>query len=520
MTAAARHLVLVLGDQLNADSAAFDGFRPESDAVLMAEVAEEALYVPQHRQRLVLFFAAMGHFRDDLRRRGWTVHYASLDEPANAGSLGAELRRWLAATGAGRLVVAKPGDYRVESMVREAAATAGVAVDLRDDRHFLSTPAEFDRFLEGRRRVLMEDFYRHMRRRQGLLMDEGAPVGGRWNLDRDNRGSFGKDGPGDVPAPVSFDPDRLTRQVMERVRRRFADAPGRLDGFDYPVTAAQARQALDDFIAHRLPWFGTYQDAMATGHPFLYHSRLSAALNLHLLDPREVLAAAVDAWEQGHAPLNAVEGFVRQILGWREFVRGIYWREMPGYAEANALQAELPVPALFWTGETDMNCLRQCVGQLVDHAYAHHIQRLMVMGLFALLLGCRPYDVHRWHLSMYADAVDWVSLPNVLGMSQYADGGLVGTKPYCASGNYIRRMGNYCRGCRYDPARATGDDACPFTTLYWDFLRRHRARLEGNRRMGFQYRNLARKSPGELAAISRRASALQEQLAAAAYPGF
>jgi deoxyribodipyrimidine photolyase-related protein len=301
------------------------------------------------------------------------------------------------------------------------------------------------------------------------------------------------------------------------VARRFPDNPGKLESFDYPVTRAQAYAALRDFIKHRLANFGTYQDAMVTGHPYLYHSRLSCVLNLHLLDPRDAIDAAVDAYEEGAAPLNSVEGFVRQILGWREFIRGIYWLKMPRYAELNALDADLPMPAFMWTAETEMNCIRQSVGQLIDHAYAHHIQRLMVLGLFAMLLGVRPYDVHRWHMSMYADAIDWVSLPNVLGMSQYGDGGIVGTKPYAASGNYINRMGDYCDGCRYNPKVAVGDDACPFTTLYWDFLARNRREISGNRRMVFQLKNLDRKDDDELRAIGRRAHKLKTELTSRSY---
>jgi deoxyribodipyrimidine photolyase-related protein len=293
------------------------------------------------------------------------------------------------------------------------------------------------------------------------------------------------------------------------VQRRFPDSPGSLDTFDYAVTPEQARAALRDFIEYRLRGFGTYQDAMATGRPYLYHSRLSAALNLHLLDPRDAIAAALRAWEEDDVPLNSVEGFIRQILGWREYVRGVYWTHMPAYAELNALDADLPMPAFMWTAETEMNCVRVCVEQLVEHAYAHHIQRLMVLGLVALLLGVHPYAVHEWHMSMYADAVDWVSLPNVLGMSQYGDGGIVGTKPYCASGNYVKRMSNYCAGCRYDPSVATGDTACPITTLYWDFLARNRKRLAGNRRLGFQFKNLDRKSRSELGAIRKQADALK-----------
>ena len=301
------------------------------------------------------------------------------------------------------------------------------------------------------------------------------------------------------------------------VERRFPDSPGKLDSFDYPVTHDQARAALRDFIEHRLAQFGTYQDAMVSGEPYLYHSRLSCVLNLHLLDPRDAIAAAVQAYEDGAAPINAVEGFVRQILGWREFIRGVYWLKMPDYAELNALDADLPMPAFMWTGETEMNCIAQSVGQLVEHAYAHHIQRLMVLGLFAMLLGVRPHDVHRWHMSMYADAVDWVSLPNVLGMSQYGDGGIVGSKPYAASGNYIIKMGDYCAGCRYNPKRATGEDACPITTLYWDFLSRNRRRIAGNRRMGFQLKNLDRKDDSERRAIREQAKVLKSEMTSETY---
>ena len=510
-------LVLVLGDQLDADSAAFDGFRPDRDAVLMVEAREEACRVPQHGQRLVLFFSAMRHFREGLVDRGRRVHYVELEDPANRGSFAAEIPRWIAATGALRLVVLEPGDHRVLQDLERAADGAGCRLEVRPDRHFLCPRDDFDAYARGRRRLLMEGFYRRMRRSHGLLMEDGEPAGGRWNFDRDNRRPFGPEGPGEVPRPRGFAPDDLTRQVMAMVERCFPGHPGRLQGFDYPVTAGQARQALADFVEHRLARFGAYQDAMATSQPYLYHSRLSCVLNLHLLDPRDALAAAVEAWEDGRAPLNAVEGFVRQILGWREFVRGIYWREMPGYAALNALEADLPVPAFLWTGDTEMNCVRQCVGQLVEHAYAHHIQRLMVLGLFTMLLGARPYDVHRWHLSMYADAVDWVSLPNVLGMSQYGDGGIVGTKPYSASGRYIGRMSDYCRGCRFDPTRATGEDACPLTTLYWDFLSRNRNRIGANARMGFQFRNLDRKSNSERRAIRARAGRLRERFAADTY---
>jgi deoxyribodipyrimidine photolyase-related protein len=512
-----RNLVLVLGDQLDRNSAAFEGFERSTDAVLMMEVAEEASYLPQHKVRLALFFSAMRHFRDELRARGTIVHYVALDEQKNRGSFAAEIERRARQTRLERLIVLKPGDYRVEQAIRDGARALGCPLEIRDDRHFLCAPAEFAEFAKGRRSLVLETFYRAMRRRHAILMDGDQPEGGAWNLDAANRASFGKAGPGQIKAPRSFRPDALTQEVLALVERRFPDAPGTLQGFDYPVTREEARAALRDFIQHRLEGFGRYQDAMASGRPFLYHSRLSCVLNLHLLDPREAIDAACAAYREGKAPLNSVEGFVRQILGWREYIGGVYWLKMPDYAGLNALAAELPMPAFMWTGECEMNCIRQCVGQLKEHAYAHHIQRLMVLGLFAMLLGVRPYAVHQWHLSMYADAIDWVSLPNVLGMSQYGDGGIVGSKPYAASGSYIDRMSDYCRSCRFDPRRATGENACPFTTLYWDFLARHRRLLQGNRRMRLQLSNLDRKDTTERRAIQQRAARLKTSLTAETY---
>jgi deoxyribodipyrimidine photolyase-related protein len=304
----------------------------------------------------------------------------------------------------------------------------------------------------------------------------------------------------------------MTRAVLDLVERQFPSNPGRLDAFDWPVTRDQALAALEDFVAHRLPCFGRWQDAMWRGEPWLYHSRLAAALNLKLISPREACAAAEQAWRQGRAPLEAVEGFVRQVLGWREYVRGIYWREMPGYVERNALDAHESLPSFYWSGETDLACLRETIGQTLALGYAHHIQRLMVTGLFALLWGVRPREVHEWYLAVYVDAVEWVELPNTLGMSQYADGGLLASKPYVATGKYLARMGNYCDGCRYRPERAHGADACPFTTLYWDFLARHRERFARHPRLALQVRNLDRLSDSERTAIAVRADELRRTL--------
>lgn len=293
------------------------------------------------------------------------------------------------------------------------------------------------------------------------------------------------------------------------VHIRFAEHPGDLNHFDWPVTTQEAEKALADFIKHRLPEFGDWQDAMWTVEPWLFHSRLSAAMNVKLLHPRRVIEAAEQAYRNGEAPLAAVEGFIRQILGWREYVRGIYWKFMPGYVELNALGADQPLPDFYWTGDTDMACLRDALGQTLRHGYAHHIQRLMVTGLYALMLGVEPKRVHEWYLAVYVDAVEWVELPNTIGMSQYADGGIMASKPYVATGKYIQRMSDHCSRCRFDPAKSTGDDACPFTTLYWDFLMRHEKMLAANNRMALQVRNLARIPAAERAAIQARATEIR-----------
>jgi deoxyribodipyrimidine photolyase-related protein len=509
---AVRNLVIVLGDQLNAESTAFEGFDPASDAVWMAEVAAESTRVWSHQARIAVFLSAMRHFRDEQRNRGRQVIYRELDAPENTGDLATELETTIRQVRPRQLVVVEPGEWRVREALVRVARERGVPLEIRADRHFLCSTDRFAAHAAGRKQLRMEFFYREMRREHRVLMDGDQPAGGAWNFDSENRSSFGGSGPGELPAPVSFPPDAVTREVLALVKRRFGAHPGRLDRFDWPVTAADARAALKDFLARRLPNFGRFQDAMWTGEPWLYHSRLSSALNLKLLDPREAIAGAERAWRSGHPDLAAVEGFVRQILGWREYVRGIYWRFMPEYLERNALEAHLRLPKFYWTGETDMACLRAAIGQTLELGYAHHIQRLMVTGLYALLLGVEPKQVHEWYLAVYVDAVEWVELPNTLGMSQYADGGVMASKPYVASGKYLQRMSNYCAGCRFDPAQATGPRACPFTTLYWDFLLRHETRLRTNPRMTMQVRNLRRLDALTRQSIRREAENHRERV--------
>jgi len=514
-----RNLILILGDQLNSDSAALDGFDPALDAVWMAEVAQESTKVWSSKVRTAVFLSAMRHFRESLRQRGWKVYYLELTSdggawqgtqgPAKASAASNFAGALLEATGRlkpQRWILVEPGEWGVQEEIQAAAATAGVPLELREDRHFLCSRREFAAHAQGRKQLRMEYFYREMRQRHQVLMEQDQPAGGAWNFDKENRKSFGREGPPLHLPPRRFAPDALTQEVIAMVNGRFASHPGDLAAFDWPVTAAEAEAALEDFTAHRLTDFGDWQDAMWTGEPWLFHSRLSAALNLKLLDPRRVIDAAERAWQQGHAPLAAVEGFIRQILGWREYVRGIYWQQMPGYLTRNALGAAQPLPAFYWTGETEMACLRDALGQTLRLGYAHHIQRLMVTGLYALLFGARPQEVHGWYLAVYVDAVEWVELPNTLGMSQHADGGLMASKPYIASGKYIQRMSNYCSGCRYDPAQSTGPTACPFTTLYWDFLLQHEPLLRRNPRMGMQVRNLDRLSESQRDAIRAQAA--------------
>lgn len=562
-----RHLVIVFGDQLDNDSAGFDGFDAGQDAVWMGEVAEESTHVWSHKARIAVFLSAMRHFRNALRQRSITVHYRQLDEAGNHGTFVGELTATVSLLRPRKLIVVEPGEWRVRECLQTTAHALGVDLEMRPDRHFLCSREEFARHANGRKQLRMEFFYREMRRKTGVLMDGEQPEGGAWNFDAENRASFRQGGPRDVTEPMSFPPNEITRKVLALVEKRFAKHPGNLAHFDWPVTPEQARAALQDFIRHRLAHFGKYQDAMWTSlggresppgpglrqpsgalelllpdassverqrtaalqdaaapaparrDAYLFHSRLSAALNLKLLDPREVIAAAQQSYREGRAPLASVEGFIRQILGWREYVRGIYWHFMPGYLELNELKATQPLPDFYWTGKTEMNCLREAIGQTLKFGYAHHIQRLMVTGLFPLLLGVKPQAVHAWYLAMYVDAVEWVELPNTLGMSQFADGGLMASKPYVATGKYIQRMSNYCPGCRFDPARATGENACPFTTLYWDFLLRHEKLLAKNQRMTMQLKNLVRLNPKQRAQIREQAQSFRHSLAPRAAAG-
>jgi len=493
-------LRLVLGDQLSADIAALRDADRARDVVLMAEVTAEATYVPHHPKKIAFVLAAMRHFAAELEAAGFRVDYVSLDDPANRGSLTGELERAVARHGASRVVATEPGEHRVRAMMDGWSEALGLAVEIREDDRFFCRLADFDRWADGKKQLRMEHFYREMRQATGLLMTpEGAPEGGRWNYDRENRKPA--EAGLDFPAPLGVEPDRVTREVLDLVAARFGHHFGELEPFGFAVTRAHALAALERFVAHGLPHFGDYQDAMVDGEDWLFHSVLSPYLNAGLLLPREVCAAAEAAWRAGTAPLNAVEGFIRQILGWREYVRGVYWRFMPEYAERNGLGASRPLPDLYWTGETDMRCMARVVDQTRREAHSHHIQRLMVTGNFALLAGVAPAEVCAWYLAVYADAYEWVELPNTLGMALFADGGVMGSKPYAASGAYIDRMSDFCRHCRYDVKQKNGEDACPFNYLYWNFVLENREQLASNPRVQPVLRTLDRMRPAKIEAV-------------------
>ena len=504
-----RRVLLVFGDQLNTDASVFDGADRDRDVIWMAEASSEATVVWSHRQRIVLFLAAMRHFRDRLRADGWTVDYTALDEVNHPGTLGGVLAAFLEERRPEEVRCTHPGEHRILRGVEQVCRRAGVPLTICEDRRYFCSLEEFRKHAAGRKELRMEYFYREMRRRYGILMENGKPVGGEWNYDEENRGSFGRKGPEDVPVPVIFPPDAVTREVMELVASRFPDHPGSLETFGWPVTREDALRALEGFVSGRLGGFGRWQDAMWPGEPWLWHSLLSSSLNIGLLVAAEVVAAAEKAWRDGRAPLAAVEGFIRQILGWREYVRGIYWMHMPGYEERNALGASEPLPGFYWTGETPYACLSDALGQTLRYGYAHHIQRLMVTGLYALLVGVNPRKLHEWYLAVYVDAVEWVEMPNTIGMSQYADGGLMASKPYIASGKYIQRMSGYCQRCPKNPALSIGAEACPFTTLYWDFMMRHEKVLRANPRAAMQVRQLERLDETTRAAIREAAEAVR-----------
>ena len=496
-TLACRSLVLILGDQLDADSAALQGFDPAQDVVLMVEAFDESRHVWSHKIRTTLFLSAMRHYAASLRARGFTVDYRALDTHGHV-TLADGLLSALAQHQPAAIIGVQPGDMRVQAQL-DGCAPQGI--QWRDDSHFLCTPAQFSTWAGASKTLRMEFFYRQMRKKYQVLVQGDEPVGGQWNFDADNRKSFGKAGPQDVPKPVQYPPDEITQGVIKLVNQHFADHPGHLDTFNWPVTRAQALYALQDFIDHRLAQFGPHEDAMWTGLEFGWHSLLSSSLNLKLISPLEVVQAAQQAYYDKGLDLASIEGFIRQILGWREFMRGVYFLDMPQLKTANHYGHTNPLPKWYWTGDTRMNCMRQCITQTLNNGYSHHIQRLMVTGMFGVTAQITPQQVCDWYLAVYVDAVEWAELPNTAGMALFANGGRFTSKPYVASGAYVKRMSNYCTGCAYKPEQRTGLEACPMTTLYWNFLDQHEASFAGNPRTALMVKNLQRMSHDERAQV-------------------
>jgi deoxyribodipyrimidine photolyase-related protein len=506
-------LAFIFGDQLSHNLASLAQLDPARDRIWMAEVRGEATAVRHHKKKIAFIFSAMRHFAAELEARGFTVHYTRINDPKNAGSFRAEAERAIKKIQPETLCLTAASEYRVLTEIESWQDTFKIPVEILPDDRFLSTPQDFAQWAEGRKQFRMEFFYREMRRRYAVLMDDDQPEGGKWNYDHDNRKTPPKGT--QIPEPARYPPDAITNEALEDVAREFPDHFGDLQPFHYAVTHTDAQKILTHFIDERLPNFGDYQDAMLQDEPWMYHSHIAHYLNCGLLLPLECIQAAEQAYQSGNAPLNAVEGFIRQILGWREYVRGIYWLKMPDYENANFLEADRSLPPLYWGAPTRMNCLGQCVRETRENAYAHHIQRLMVLGNFALLAGLNPKEVNDWFHVVYADAYQWVELPNVSGMSLFADGGLLASKPYSSSGAYINKMSNYCRSCSYSVTTKAGPKACPFNYLYWNFLQRNRERLKGNQRLGMTYRTLDKMTPERQAEIQTDATRFLRDLDAA-----
>jgi deoxyribodipyrimidine photolyase-related protein len=505
-----RALRIVLGDQLTPSLSALRGGDKARDVVLMMEVAEETTYVRHHKKKIAFVLAAMRAFARELAKDGWRVDYVKLDDPNTDGSFSTVLDRSITRHMPETVITTEASEHRVRAMQRVWRSAFKGDLAIREDDRFLASEKDFAAWAEGRKQLRMEYFYREMRRKTGLLMVGDKPAGGQWNFDHDNRKPARPDL--FIPQPMQFEPDTETLAVLALAKDRFADHFGDLEPFWLPVTRQDAERSAAHFLRTALPRFGDLQDAMLRGEKFLFHSVLSPLLNVGLLDPLQLCRQVEEEWRAGRAPLNAAEGFIRQIIGWREFVRGIYFLKGPDYVRANALGATRTLPWMYWSGETDMACMAQAFAQTREEAYAHHIQRLMVTGNFALLAGVDPHQVHEWYLAVYADAFEWVEAPNTIGMSQFADGGFLGSKPYAASGAYIDRMSDYCAGCRYDVKQKAGPDACPFNALYWDFLARHRARFAANPRMGQMYRTYDKLAADHRAALHASAAAFLERL--------
>ena len=464
---------------------------PKQDWILLAESMDECRHVPHHKKKITLWLSALRNYKVFLESKGYQVIYSPIDCKNTKESLCAEAGKWIEKKSIKELTSLLPPDYRLKNNLEDLASRHKLKLSISEDPYHISSIKEFKKWTENRKMLTMEYFYREMRKKTGLLMTaDGAPLKDQWNFDKENRSALPKTV--SPPKPLKFKASPLVKDVMSLVERIFPHHFGDLDEFWWGTTHKEAEEAFADFLETRLSHFGSYQDAMSDQSPFVFHSLCSIYINLGLLDPLTCCQKVEEAYKNKKIPLNAAEGFIRQIIGWREFIRGIYWLKMPAYKKTNHLEAARKLPDFYWTAETKMNCMHHAIRTTKTEAYAHHIQRLMITGNFALLAGISPEEVNAWYLIVYADAFEWVQLPNTHGMSLFADGGVFGTKPYAASGSYINRMSNYCEGCQYNVKEKTGDKACPFNFLYWNFLNKNQDKLRDNRRMAFAYKNLDR----------------------------
>jgi len=504
-----RILRLILGDQLGDTTPVLADADADRDVVLMAEVAEEASYVRHNRHKIVLIFSAMRHFAASLRERGFTVVYRSYDE--GVASLEDAAAEAIKEHDARALAVTAPGEYRLLAAMQGWEDSLGIPVMIREDTRFLASTEDFESWASGRKQLRMEYFYREMRRRYELLLDDdGEPEGGEWNYDAENRSGWRNKEK--VPERPRAEPDAITKKVIKLIDAEFPDNPGRLEDFRLAVTPDDAEEHFSWFLDHALDRFGTYQDALAEESPWLFHGLVSMYLNIGLLEPLRVCRDVEAAYRDGNCSLAAAEGFIRQVLGWREYVRGVYWHAMPDYADQDTFDTSRSLPDWFWSADTDMRCLSKALEQSLDLGYAHHIQRLMVIGNFALIAGLDVREVCAWYLAVYVDAFEWVELPNTLGMALHGDRGLMASKPYAASGKYIQRQGNHCAECRYDVKKTTGDGACPYNSLYWHFIDRHHDYLKRNARMGLIVGNWQKRDQDDRKAILKWADKVLDEL--------
>lgn len=496
-------LRLILGDQLNAQHSWFQQVDHQVLYVLM-EIEPESAYVKHHIQKIIGIFGAMRQFEAQLAANGHATCYYKITDAKNQQSFAKNLNALIEEYAIQGFEYQLPDEYRLDQLLQNYAATLSISSKAVDTEHFYTKREDLAAFFEHRKTTIMEPFYRSMRQKHGVLMEGAKPVGGAWNYDKENRKK--------LPRKHEVAPPYLLEQDVSLIYKdiQAANLPfiGTVEpkSFVWPMNRADALALLEDFLVRMLPYFGLYQDAMHGDHWSLYHSRLSFALNIKLISPKEVILVVERVYQSNEqVDIAQAEGFIRQILGWREFMRGIYWREMPNYQNLNKLNATRALPSYFWTGKTKMNCLQKSIQQSLDYAYAHHIQRLMVTGNFCLLTGINPNEVDEWYLGIYIDAFEWVEITNTRGMSQFADGGIVATKPYCASANYINKMSNYCQGCFYNKKEKVGEKACPFNALYWNFIHHNAALLQSNPRMGMVYRIWEKFSSEEQTVILRQA---------------